>query len=121
MQCEIQNLSEQPIQVSMVDGLQNILPASLQRPIQTDSSNLADAYKWTELDEPTGIALFTLYSGISDRPDPLESLKANVTFCLGLEGQNVLLSSEQLKDFHLDRPLQQETHKRGVRGAYMVK
>ena len=47
---------------------------------QTNTSNLVDAYKWTELDEATGLAFFTLYSGITDRAEPCESLKAKYRF-----------------------------------------
>ena len=64
-QCELQNLGDEPLPVELVDGLQNILPAGTPLPVQTNSSNLVDAYKWTELDASTGLAMYTLYSGIS--------------------------------------------------------
>jgi len=119
-QCELQNYSDQSVRVDLVDGLQNILPAGTPRRAQANSSNLVDAYKWTELDEETGLALFTLYSGITDRAEPCESLKANTVFCLGFEGQRVLISSEQLNNFRDGSALQNEAHKRGIRGAYLV-
>ncbi len=119
-QCELRNLSEQSVNIELVDGLQNILPAGTPRFAQTNTSNLVDAYKWTELDEKTGLAYFTLYSGITDRAEPCESLKANTVFCLGLDKQKTLISSEQLDDFREGKPLQQEVHKRGIRGAYLV-
>jgi len=119
-QCELQNLGDESVGVDMVDGLQNILPANTPRFTQTNTSNLVDAYKWSELDKPTGLAILTLYSGISDRAEPCESLKATTVFCLGLEGHKVLISSDQLGDFHLGAKLEQETHKRGVRSAYFV-
>ncbi len=83
-QCELENLGNEHVTVDMVDGLQNILPAGTPRYIQTNSSNLVDAYKWSQLDEQTGMALFTLNSAITDRPEPCESLRANTVFCLGL-------------------------------------
>jgi len=119
-QCELQNLSDESVSVDMIDGLQNILPANTPRLAQTNTSNLVDAYKWSELDEPTGLAILTLYSGITDRAEPCESLKATTVFCLGLEGHKVLISSDQLRDFHLGAELEQETHKRGVRSAYFA-
>ena len=119
-QCELQNLSNKRIDIDVVDGLQNILPAGTPRFAQTNTSNLVDAYKWTELDEQTGMALFTLYSGITDRAEPCESLRANTIFCLGLEGQKVLLSSEQLGNFRVGEKLEQEIQRRGIRGAYLV-
>ncbi|MGB5592294.1 MAG: hypothetical protein WBN31_15210, partial [Gammaproteobacteria bacterium] len=117
---ELENLSTQARAVEVLDGLQNLLPAGTPRFTQTNSSYLVDAYKWSELDATTGAALFTLFSGISDRAEPCESLKATTVFCLGLDQRQVLLSSEQLADFRSGKNLTQETHKRGVRGAYLV-
>ncbi len=118
--CKLTNLSGHSVRIGMVDGLQNILPAGTPLQAQTARSNLVDAYKWSELDEATGLAFFTLYSGISDRAEPCESLKATTVFCLGLDNPGVLLSSGQLEQFRLGRPLSRENRKRGVRGAYLV-
>jgi hypothetical protein len=119
-QCELENLGTHAVTVELVDGLQNILPAGTPRFTQTNSSNLVDAYKWTELDTETGLALFSLYSGITDRAEPCESLRANVLYCLGLEAPVVLISSQQLDDFRSGRSLHEEIHKRGIRGAFFV-
>ena len=119
-QSELENLGNKSINVDLIDGLQNILPAGTPRFIQSNSSNLVDAYKWTELDKDTGLAMYTLYSGITDRAEPCESLMANTIFCLGLEGSNILLSSNQLESFRLSKPLESENYNRGVRGAYLV-
>ena len=90
--CELRNTRERAAQVDVLDGLQNILPAGTHLLAQTNTSNLVDAYKWTELDAPTGLGVFTLYSGVSDRAEPCESLKANTVFATGLEAHRVLLS-----------------------------
>jgi hypothetical protein len=119
-QCELQNLSDETVTVDLVDGLQNILPAGTPIFAQTNTSNLVDAYKWTELDETTGLAVFTLYAAISDRAEPCESLRANIVFCLGLEGHKVLISSKQLEGFRRGSSVEQEVQKRGIRGAYLV-
>lgn len=119
-QCELQNIGEDNVSVNIVDGLQNILPATTPRAIQANASNLVDAYKWTELDEQTNMAMFTLYSGITDRSDPCESLNANTVFCLGLVDYKVLISSQQIDDFRNGKTLQQEVHKRGIRGSYLI-
>jgi hypothetical protein len=118
--CELQNCGTTNARVDVVDGLQNILPAGTPRFSQTNSSNLVDAYKWTELDEQTGLVFLTLYSGITDRAEPCESLKATTAYCLGLENPTVLVSSAQLDAFRDGQNLAQERHKRGIRGAYFV-
>jgi len=119
-QCELENLGTANCEVELLDGLQNILPAGTPRFTQTNSSYLVDAYKWNELDPQTGLALFTLFSAITDRAEPSESLKATTVFCLGLEGHRVLLSSQQIESFRRGAAMTQETHQRGVRGAYLV-
>jgi hypothetical protein len=117
---ELCNLGSGARKVELLDGLQNILPAGTPPATQTTASNLVNAYKWTELDERTGLAVFTLYSGISDRAEPCESLKANTAFCIGLHGHSVLLSSRQINDFRTGDNPEKETHTRGIRGAYLV-
>jgi hypothetical protein len=118
--CELHNRGDESVSVDMVDGVQNVLPASTPRIAQTNSSNLVDAYKWTEFDRESGMGLFTLYSGITDRAEPCESLKANTVFCLGLNQHKTLISSEQLDSFRCGEKLHQEEFKRGVRGAYFA-
>ncbi len=118
--CELENLGQTSSDVELVDGLQNILPAGTPRLAQTNTSNLVDAYKWNELVHDEGLALYTLYSGITDRAEPCESLKATTVFCLGLTEHKVLLSTTQLARFRHGVPVTQEVHKRGIRGAYLV-
>ncbi len=118
--CEIENIGPAPRRLEVLDGLQNILPAGTPRFTQTNSSNLVDAYKWTELLGGSGLALYTLYAGITDRAEPSESLKANVAYCLGLDAPTTLVSSSQLEDFRRGEPLRPDHHTRGVRGAFLV-
>ena len=116
----LRNLADRSRQVEFIDGLQNILPAGTPSMVLANSSNLVNAYKWNELDEPTGLAYLTLYAGIVDRPEPSELLKATTAFCLGLEGRKLLLSSGQLEDFRYGTEIRQEKLRRGVRGAYFA-
>jgi hypothetical protein len=119
-QSELENLSGSTSNIELVDGLLNILPAGTPLFAQSNTSNLVDAYKWSDLDESTGLAYFALYSGITDRAEPSESLKATTAFCLGLDDRKVLISSEQLNNFRDGDSVEQEVHRRGVRGAYLV-
>jgi hypothetical protein len=117
---ELENLGAQDCDVELIDGVQNILPAGTPRFAQTNTSNLVDAYKWNELVEGTDLALYTLYSGITDRAEPSESLRATTVFCLGLEGHRVLLSTKQLERFQRGDDVTPEAHTRGIRGAYLA-
>lgn len=118
--CELENLNDDLVRVEILDGLQNILPAGTPRFLQTNSSNLVDAYKWTEIDAATGLAMVTLFSGITDRAEPCESLKANTIFCLGASSPRVLLSSDQINNFRSGKELHSESCRRGIRAAYLI-
>ena len=118
--CELENLGALKQRIDLLDGLLNVLPAGTPPFTQTNFSNLVDAYKWNELDPATGLALMTLYSTITDRAEPSESLKATVVYSIGLDQPVRLLSAAQIDAFRHDRQLRQEVHKRGIRGAYLV-
>ena len=98
-QCEIENFGAGSCSIELLDGLQNLLPAGTPRYAQTNTSYLVDAYKWNELDEHTGLALFTLFSGITDRAEPSESLKATTVFSLGLINQRSCSAVNKLTVF----------------------
>jgi hypothetical protein len=118
--CELENLGADSIELRIADGLQNVLPAGTPSVVQSNTSNLVDAYKWTELDPDTGLVLFTLYSGITDRSEPCESLQANVAYCIGLDDAKVLISKPQLRGFRRGADPEEITLTRGVRGAFVV-
>ena len=116
--CELRNVGSSAVHVDILDGVQNVLPAGTPRFTQTNSSNLVNAYKWAELDEETGLAFLTLYSGITDRAEPSESLRATSAFCIGAENPVFLVSSAQLDAFRYGSDVEPEQHKRGIRCAY---
>ncbi|MFP4335175.1 MAG: hypothetical protein ACLFQC_06825 [Wenzhouxiangella sp.] len=118
--CELVNYSTRERQIEILDGLLNLLPADTPLATQTGASNLVDAYKWTELDLQTGLGIMSLYSAISDRAEPAESLKATTVCCVGLDPSCILLSATQIEAFRRGRALQAEHHKRGIRAAYLV-
>ena len=118
--CELFNDGDTTCSVSLLDGVQNLLPAGTPRFTQTNSSNLVDAYKWTELDEETGLAYLALYSGISDKAEPCESMKASTVFALGFDDRQTLVSSNQLATFRQGGDVKTEKHTRGIRGSYFV-
>lgn len=117
---KLTNLTLAPQKVQLIDGLQNILPAGTPRFTQAQSSNLVDAYKWTELDETNGLALYTLYSAITDRAEPVEALHANTVFHMGLEGAKVHLDNSSLDAFKAGRDLSSSSSSRGVRCHYLI-
>ena len=104
--------------VELLDGLQNLLPAGVERRFQLEYSTLVDAYKEQELDPETRLALFRLASIPADAPEPSESLRATAVWGTGLPPGHCLLSARQLDRFRRGEPLTTETLIRGQRGCY---
>ncbi|MDA7788270.1 hypothetical protein N8976_00005, partial [Gammaproteobacteria bacterium] len=116
----IKNLNNEDISVTLLDGIQNILPWGLDEGIQNNTSNLADAYKRNELDRNSKIGIFALSATIVDRAEPSEALKSNVVFHLGLKENKILLSSLQLDKFRKGFNVDEETDVKAEKGAYFI-
>ena len=118
--CRFENLLPQAVEVELLDGVQNLLPAGLTRRFQMEYSTLADGYKESELEESSGVGLFKLSSIPADRAEPSESLRATTVWSEGLQGATHLLSVEQLDRFRHGQGVKAETLMRGRRGAYLL-
>ena len=104
-QAMLSNQGNDEVQVLLVDGIQNVLPAGVERRFQVEFSTLVDGYKRTELIQPSGLALFRLSSVPVDKPEPSEALRVNLAWSTGLEPAQRLLSTTQLKAFRRGAPL----------------
>ena len=117
---ELENHSGEDRHISVLDGIQNVLPYGIESAMQQTTSNLADAYKRTELIKDTGLGIFALSAIIVDKAEPSEALKANIAWSLGLDNPTYLVSSLQLNRFRDGKSVQQEDDIKGERGAYFV-
>ncbi|WP_336716980.1 hypothetical protein [Chryseobacterium mucoviscidosis] len=117
---KIKNLSAENQNVTVLDGLQNILPYGIGSDLQNRVSNLGDAYKRTELDTTSGLGIFALSAIIVDKAEPSEALKANTIFSIGTESPTYLLSSLQLKNFRKGEKITQENDIKSEKGAYFI-
>lgn len=114
------NNSKSDIQLSILDGLQNILPYGVGSDLQNRVSNLVDAYKRSELDKESGLGIYALSAIIVDKAEPSEALKANVVWSLGFENPKHLLSSLQLKDFRNGKSIHEELDIKAEKGSYFI-
>ena len=114
------NTGKEAVKVSLLDGIQNIMPASIGSDEQNQSSNLVDAYKRNELEETTGLGIFALSAILVDKAEASEALKANVVWSIGLNNPKYLLSSLQLNNFRLGNSVQQEVDVKAEKGAYFL-
>lgn len=116
----VTNNSAENISLKLLDGIQNILPNGVDPALQNASSNLVDAYKKCELEEDTGLGIYSLSAIIVDKAEPSESLKANVVWSIGLENSTKLISSLQLDTFRSGQDPTQEVNIKAEKGAYFV-
>ena len=117
---EIINNSGKDYNITVLDGLQNIMPHGVSSDLQNSTSNLVDAYKRSELQPESGLGIFALSAIIVDKAEPSEALKANVVWSLGMKNPTYLLSSKQLPAFRKLQKLTEETDIKGEKGAYFV-
>jgi hypothetical protein len=114
------NNSNSQVRLTVLDGLQNIVPYGVGSDLQNGFSNLVDAYKKSELQADTGIGIFALSAIIVDKAEPSEALKSSIVWSLGLENPKFLVSSLQLESFRKGKSIHQETNIRAEKGAYFT-
>ena len=111
----LENMSGKAVHVEMLDGLQNVLPAGVERKTQNEFSTLVDGYKKTEA--VGNMVLFRMEAILVDRAEPSESLTCNTVYTLGLPDAEYLVSSRQTDAFRRGMPVTAENEAKGVRGA----
>jgi hypothetical protein len=108
------------IEIEMLDGVLNILPAGVGQVLQTLRSNLVNAYRKNELLTDSGLGIYSLSANIIDKPEPSESLQATIAWAAGLQQPTVLLSTLQINAFRRGLAIQPETDIRAETGAYLL-
>lgn len=116
----IQNHADSACELTVLDGIQNVLPACVNSELQVRSSNLLDAYKRSELVAETGLGIYALSAIPVDKAEPSEALKANVVWSTGLQNPTYLVSSLQLDAFRNGQKVHTEHDVKGEKGAYFI-
>ncbi|WP_297703687.1 hypothetical protein [uncultured Eudoraea sp.] len=114
------NDTRNEIQVTVLDGIQNIIPYGVTSDLQNRQSNLVDAYKKNELEAEVGIGVFALSAIIVDKAEPSEALKATIAWSTGIENAKYLVSSLQLDKFRRGIEIEQEVDIKAEKGAYFL-
>jgi hypothetical protein len=117
---ELINHSDKAHKISLLDGIQNIMPHGVSSDLQSSTSNLVDAYKRSELHQKSGLGIFALSAIIVDKAEPSEALKANVAWSLGLNNPKHLVSSLQVNNFRNGNAITAEDDIKGEKGAYFL-
>ncbi|MBM4116701.1 hypothetical protein FJ251_03030, partial [bacterium] len=116
----LENKSPAPLRISLLDGVRNVLPFGAPLALHQQASNLVEAYKKSELDAATGLGIFGLTAGITDRAEALEMLRANTVWCWGIERFRGYLSLGAASAFRQGRALPGESVLNGRRGNYLL-
>jgi hypothetical protein len=114
------NINSNEIEVSVLDGIQNIMPYGINSDLQNTYSNLVDAYKKNELESDINMGIYALSAIIVDRAEPSEALMATTVWSTGLESAKYLVSSLQLDAFRKGNQITQEVDIRAEKGAYFI-
>ena len=118
--CRLENLSESRRQVRLLDGWHQLLPSGVSQHAYSRFSYLASAYMRHEALPDTGLGIYTLNSGISDRAEPCESLRVSVAWTLGHVNPTMLLSDRQVDAFRRGGEVAAEEEVRGEFGAHLI-
>jgi hypothetical protein len=121
----VENASGERIRIAVLDGVVDLLPYGLDPTIYQRLSNLSNAYKRSELVDPVArLAVYSLETPVSDRPEPEEVLQATVAWSSGLDGP-ISLDASAIGRFEAGEtatgasaPAELVT---GVPGAYLVR
>ena len=97
----VENLTDKKVVLTVLDGARNILPTSCDTSIQNTKSVLLDAYKKSEVDIESNVALFSLSSIVTDKAEPSECLTTNISWFTTKDP--VILSDEAIRLFLADR------------------
>jgi len=116
----ILNTGKTKLEVSVLDGLRNLLPFGVTSQLQTLMSTLVDAYKQAEAFQDQAAAVYTMSSILTDQAEPSEALKATAVWSTGLDSPKLLLSEDQVEPFCNGTPLSDEFFSKGKRGAFYV-
>ncbi len=117
---QVVNEGDTPVQLSVMDGLRNVLPWGIPQSTYRFASCLTDAYKRTECDAATRLGIYAVTAGISDGTYPVEVLRANVVWSVGLPESRICLSPEALAAFRGGVTPAAESLLTGRRGNYFL-
>ena len=96
------NAGDRSVRFEIADGLMDVLAHGLEPRSYQSMSNLTNAYKRGEVIDPAHkLALFSLETAVSDRPEPSEVLRATAVWSCGFEGGNVTPGA---RDVWMGRP-----------------
>ncbi|MBF0199185.1 MAG: hypothetical protein HQL32_15830 [Planctomycetes bacterium] len=118
--CWLENMSSKTRRCRILDGMTNVLPHGVQAQVQREFSTLLTAYKRSEYDLKSKLAVYSLSSRLTDLAEPSESLQATTIWAFGHQYTKVFLSDSCYKQFRRGGETQSETKCTGKEGAFLA-
>ena len=118
--CRLRHLGSGQRRVSLLDGWHHLLPSGVSQETYARYSYLAAAYMRHESVPGRRMGIYTLNSGITDRAEPSESLRAAAAWSVGLDEADILLSTRQVDAWRRGHPVNAEHEVRGAFGAHLL-
>ncbi|MEM8944943.1 MAG: hypothetical protein AAGD11_07135 [Planctomycetota bacterium] len=116
----LENKGTEPLEVEVLDGLQNVCPSGVALSTYQQASCLVDAYKHNEVDPSTGMGIYSLTAQILDRAEAAEVLRATTVWSLGLNQAVISLSSNLPAEFRRGATITGEALCTGQRGNFFA-
>ena len=110
---------DEPVTVEVLDGLLDVMPWGVGVPFQQQMSNLANAYRRSEITE-TGLGIFTLEALIVDVPEPAEALRATTVWATGLGERSASVDPRAVAAARAGRTVAGSTLRTGRPGSFLV-
>ena len=115
----INHAGHEPLTVEILDGLLDVMPWGVGVPFQQQMSNLANAYRRSEITE-SGIGIFTLEALIVDVPEPAEALRATTVWSTGLSEASTSLDPHAVTAARQGAPFTGSSLRTGRPGSFLV-
>tara|TARA_Y100000817_G_scaffold101908_1_gene79694 strand:- start:8551 stop:11931 length:3381 start_codon:yes stop_codon:yes gene_type:complete len=116
----ITNHQDKTVRLEIIDGLRNVMPAGVDLRTHQSMSNLSNAYKITEYVTDADCALFYMNSLMMDRPEPGESLFANIVWSYYNGEKNISVEENIIKNFLENDDFKVSTLKKGNPGSFIM-
>ena len=113
------NHNEKKLHIKIVDGLRNILPAGVSLRTQQEMSNLANAYKVSECNSDYNYAIYYMNALLMDKPDPGESLFANIVWSYSNENIELSVSEKSINTFIKNNNFEKNHLLKGKEGSFL--
>ncbi len=118
-ECSVHNSGTVQRSMEILHGVRNLIPWGVSVRLQNEMSCLTDAYKQNEILSPSGPGIYSMASGITDKPVPCESLRATIVWSCGLPDPIRSVEASFINRFIQGDKLARAHSSRGVRGHYL--